>query len=59
MQQNIALFILIQKQKQLSMKATLMMYSNQSMVGLYQIFKSLLETIQAELLIQLSIIKFY
>ena len=37
MQQNIAPFILTQKQKQLLMKEILMIYLNQLMLQLYQI----------------------
>ena len=43
MQQNIAPFILTQKQKQLLMKATLMMYLNQSIVRLMSKYENLLE----------------
>ena len=45
-----------QKQKQLLMKATLMMYLNQSMVLLYQKHKTLWGKVQVELLIQSYII---
>ena len=53
MQQNIAPFILTQKQKQLLMKATLMMYLNQSIVRLMSKYENLLEKVCAVLLIQL------
>ena len=46
MLQNIPLFILTQKQKQLLIKATLMMYLNQFILQLYQTYKNTLETIQ-------------
>ena len=38
MQQNIARFIRTQKQKQLLMRIIMMMYSNQSIVRLYQTY---------------------
>ena len=49
-------FICTQKQKQLLIKVTLMMYLNQSIPQLYQAYKTLWKKVQAELLIQLSII---
>ena len=50
------LFILTQKQKQLSMKVVLMIYLNQSITQLYQTYKNLQEKVQAGLLIQAHII---
>ena len=50
--QNMTLFIPIQKQKQLSMKVILMIYLNQSILRLYQIYKNLKKKAQAGLLIQ-------
>ena len=44
-QQSIAPFILAQQKKQLSMKATLMIYLNQSIVQLYQTYKNPLEKV--------------
>ena len=52
MQQNIRPFILTQKQKQLLMKMTLMMYLNQSTLPLYQTYKNNMEKLPAGLLIQ-------
>ena len=43
MQQNITLLILTQKQKKLLMRLILMMYLNQSIPHLYQIYKNILE----------------
>ena len=37
--QNIALFIRTQKQKQLLMKEILILYLNQSIIGLYETYK--------------------
>ena len=48
MQQNIATFVLTQKQKQLLMKMTWMMYSNQSIAQLYQTRKNLLEKLRLD-----------
>ena len=48
--QNMTLFIHTQKQKQLLMKVTLMMYLNQSILRLYQTFKHFQEKVQAGLL---------
>ena len=45
--QNITLFIQIQKQKQLLMKITLMMYMNQSILQLYQTYKNMCGKVQA------------
>ena len=50
--QNITLFIHTQKQKQLLLKMTFIMYLNQSILKLYQIQKNLQEKVQAGLLIQ-------
>ena len=47
--QNITHFIHTQKQKQLLLKMTFMMYLNQSILKLYQIYKNLQEKIQAGL----------
>ena len=55
MQNNIAPLIQTQKLNQLLIKMTLMMYLNQSLLRLYQIYKNLLQNVQAGLLIQLSI----
>ena len=50
--QNMTLFIQTQKQKQLLMKGKLMMmYLNQSILQLYQIYKNFQEKVQAGLLI--------
>ena len=43
MQQNITLLVLTQKQKKLLMRLVLMMYLNQSIPHLYQIYKNILE----------------
>ena len=48
MQQNIARFIRTQKQKQLLMRIIMMMYSNQSIVRLYQTY---IENLQVVLFI--------
>ena len=48
--QNMTLFIHTQKQKQLLMKVTLMMYLNQSILRLYQTSKHFQEKVQAGLL---------
>ena len=45
MLQNIVPFILPQKQKQLLMKAILMMHLDQSILRLYQTYKNVLEKI--------------
>ena len=50
--QNIIHFIHTQKQKQLLMKVTLMMYLDQSILQLYQIYKTFKEKVQPALLIQ-------
>ena len=47
--QNITLFIHTQKQKQLLLKMTFIMYLNQSILKLYQIQKNLQEKVQAGL----------
>ena len=52
MEQDIAHVMLIQKQKQLLMKAKLMIYLNQSIVQLIQICKNVLENIRAGSLIR-------
>ena len=52
---NIEPLIQSQKQNQLLMKVTLIMYLIQSIGRLYQTYKNLLEKFQAGLLIQLSI----
>ena len=46
------LFFEAQKQKQLSTAVTLMMYLNQSMIQLYQMYKSFQEKFHLVLLIQ-------
>ena len=56
MQQNMTLFIQTQKQKQLLMIATLMMYLNQFMVESCQTYKNYLEKVHVGLLIQSEII---
>ena len=48
----IAPFIRTQKQKKLSMKVTLIMYLNQSIVILYQGYKSLKDKVKVPFLIQ-------
>ena len=53
MHQNIASFLLTQKHEQLLMKATLIMYLNQSIVRLSQTYKNFVERVQAKVLIQL------
>ena len=55
MEQNIVPFIRTQKQKQLLMKAILMMNLNQSIVRLYQTYKNLLGKVCVGLLIHSSI----
>ena len=52
MKQNIVLFTRTQKQKQLLMKVTLMMYLKQFILQLYQKYKNLLEKVRVGLLIQ-------
>ena len=52
-ERNIAPFICPQRFKQLLMRVTLMIYSNQSIVRLYQTNKNHLERVQVVLLIQL------
>ena len=52
---NIEPLIQSQKQNQLLMKVTLIMYLIQSIGRLYQAYKNILEKFQAGLLIQLSI----
>ena len=59
MKQNMSPIIHNQKQKQLSMKVTLMnqlMYLNQSILQLYQTQKNFYEKVQAGLLIQSQVI---
>ena len=51
-QQNTPPFILTQKQKQLLMRVTLLMYLNQSIPRLYQTYQTFLEKVQVGLLIQ-------
>ena len=52
MQQNIAPFIRNQKQKQLLIRAILIMYLNQPIIQLYQTCKNLFENVRSRLLIQ-------
>ena len=52
MKQNIALFIRLQKLKQLLMRVILMMHLNESIVRLHQTYKKRLEKARAGLLIQ-------
>ena len=51
LQQNVSFFILTRDQKLLSMKATLMMYLNQSIIQLYQTYENILEKVETGLLI--------
>ena len=51
MKQNIALFVRIPKQKDLSMKIILMMYLNQLILRLFNANKNLLEKVCVGLLI--------
>ena len=51
LQQNVSFFILTRDQKLLSMKATLMMYLNQSIIQLYQTYENILEKVKTGLLI--------
>ena len=52
--QNMTHFIHNQKQKQLLLNVTLMTYLNQSLLQLYQTYKTFKEKVQAGLLIQSS-----
>ena len=51
LQQNVSSFILTREQKRLSMKTTLMMYLNQSIIQLHQTYKNILEKVQTGLLL--------
>ena len=54
-----ALFSQTQKQKQLLIKVTLMMYLKPSILRLYQTYKNLLEKIRDGFLIQAKMISIY
>ena len=58
--ESMTLFVQTEKEKLLSMKVTLMVYLNQSILQLYQTYQHLYENVQAGLSIQsLSIILVY
>ena len=56
MKQNIAFFIRTQKQNQLLMKVTLIMYLDQFVVQLYEMYKNLSQKVQVGLLIQSKVL---
>ena len=56
MKQNIAFFIRTQKQNQLLMKVTLIMYLDQFVAQLYEMYKNLSQKVQVGLLIQSKVL---